>query len=344
MRTEADAMVRDSLLQEARHGAIRCNVCERRCVLEDGERGWCQTRSSRGGRLVTLAYGAVSSMAADPVEKKPFYHFHPGSYAFTAGGWSCNFDCPWCQNWSIAKGMPEDARDLVHVPPARFVELAEEAGCQGTSISYNEPTLALEWSLDVFRLARGRGLYNTFVTNGYMTPEALALLVEAGLDAMNVDVKGDAGTVRRYCGKVDVERVWGICRLARERGLHVEVTTLVVPGVNDDETALRDIARRIVAELGAGTPWHVSGYYPAYRFSAPPTPLETLERTWRIGKEAGIEFVYVGNVPGHRYDDTDCPGCGARLVHRRGFAVRENRVQGGRCPQCGRRIPGVWSR
>jgi pyruvate formate lyase activating enzyme len=331
---------RESLLQEKVGGKIRCDVCERRCVIVPGGRGWCRTRENRDGRLVTLIYGAVASIAANPIEKKPFYHFHPGTWALTAGSWSCNFGCPWCQNWHISKAAPP--RDGDHVSPERFAALTGQYGCQGTSISFNEPTLSLEWSLEVFRLARERGLYNTYVTNGYMTPEALSLLIEAGLDAMNVDVKGDAAAVRRFCKGVEVDKVWAVCKLARAQGVHVEITTLVIPTVNDAEATLRQIAERIAADPGPEVPWHVTAYYPAYKFSAPPTPARTLEHAWQIGKDAGLEFVYVGNIAGHRYDNTYCPACGALLIHRRGFDVLLNALRAGCCPECGRRIAGVW--
>jgi pyruvate formate lyase activating enzyme len=227
--------------------------------------------------------------------------------------------------------------------PEDFISEATRRGCRGTSISFNEPTLSLEWSLDVFRLARARGLYNTYVTNGYMTPEALELLAEAGLDAMNVDVKGDAQAVRRYCKGVDVEKVWRNCRLARELGIHLEITTLVIPGVNDGDGVLQGIAERIVAELGADVPWHISGYHPAYRFTAPSTPVSTLERAWHIGKEAGLAFVYLGNVLGHRLENTYCADCGALLIGRWGLGVTTYRLDDGRCSQCGQEVPGVWS-
>jgi pyruvate formate lyase activating enzyme len=214
-------------------------------------------------------------------------------------------------------------------------------GCRGTSISLNEPTLSLEWSLEVFRIARDRGLYNTYVTNGYMTPAALQLLAEAGLDAINVDVKGDAQAVRQYCG-VDVEKVWRNCRLAREAGIWLEITTLVIPGVNDQDEVLQGIAARIAIDLGTEVPWHVSGYYPAYRFTAPPTPVGTLERAWRLGKAAGLGFVYLGNVLGHRLENSYCPDCGALLLERRGLHLVRNRLDQAHCPDCGQAVPGVW--
>lgn len=332
--------VRESLLHERIDGKIRCNVCERRCLLISGGIGWCRTRENRNGKLVTTTYGAVSSLAANPIEKKPFYHFHPGTQALTAGSWSCNFGCPWCQNWEISKAARRGTSE--YISPGRFVELTKKCGCRGTSISFNEPTLLLEWSLDVFRLARQAGLYNTYVTNGYMTPEALALLIDAGLDAMNVDIKGDAVAVKKFCRGIDVEKVWRICQLARSRGIHIEVTTLVIPTVNDAESTLRLIADRIVADLGKEVPWHVTAYYPAYEFTAPPTSQHMLERAWQLGKDAGLEFIYVGNVPGHAYDNTYCPTCGELLIRRFGYEVVSNRLSNGSCPKCKRRIAGIW--
>lgn len=332
--------IHTALLQEQVNDKVRCNVCERHCLILKNGQGWCRTRVNRDGKLLTLNYGAVSSLAVNPIEKKPFYHFLPGTSSFTVGSWSCNFGCPWCQNWNISKNPPP-AKGR-YLSPGQFIALTEEAGCASTSISFNEPTLSLEWSLDVFSLARQRGLYNTFVTNGYMTPEALSMLIEAGLDAMNVDVKGDAAAVWRYCKGIDVEKVWNACRLARARQVHLEITTLVIPTVNDSDEALQGIAGRIVTDLGPEVPWHVSGYFPAYRFAAAPTPLRTLERAWNIGREAGLQFVYVGNVPGHPKDNTYCPACNALLIRRMGFEVTLNRLRSGRCPECGGAIAGMW--
>jgi pyruvate formate lyase activating enzyme len=176
-----------------------------------------------------------------------------------------------------------------------------------------------------------------------MTPAALELLVEAGLDGMNVDMKGGAAAVRRHCKGIDVEKVWSICRLARKHGVHLEITTLVIPGVNDDRASSRGMAERIVADLGPDVPWHVTAYYPAYRFNAPPTSVSVLERAWAIGKEAGLGFVYLGNVPGHPSDNTTCPSCAMLLIERCGLAVLQNNLEDGRCPRCRTAIPGVWS-
>jgi len=336
--------IREARLQEPTDGKVRCLTCERRCELAEGQVGWCRTRQNRGGTLYTLMVGLVSSLSHNPIEKKPLYHFYPGSVALTAGSWSCNFACPWCQNWHISKSPPSGGES---VPPAEFVARARELCCQGTSISFNEPTLSLEWSLEVFPLAREAGLYNTYVTNGYMTERALELLVEAGLDGMNVDVKGDAEAVRRYC-QADVEVVWRNCRRAQALGVWVELTTLVVPGVNDGAECLEGIARRIVAELGPDVPWHLSRYHPAYRFTAPPTPVATLERAREIGQQAGLRYVYVGNVPGHPGEHTFCPNCGTILA-RRGLLrmLHCDVTPDGQCPRCGQEIAGVgwaWKR
>jgi pyruvate formate lyase activating enzyme len=287
---------------------------------------------------VTLTYGSVSSLSANPIEKKPLHHFYPGSVALTAGSWGCNFGCPWCQNWDISKSPSGKGR---YVSPEDFVKTALARGCRGTSISLNEPTLSLEWSLDVFRLAKGAGLYNTYVTNAYMTTQALDLLVDAGLDAMNVDIKGDAQAVRKHCKGIEVDKVWRNCRHARQSGVHVEITTLVIPGVNHTEGVLGGIARRIHDDLGPDTPWHLSGYYPAYRFHAPPTPLSALERGWEMGMEEGLHFVYLGNVPGHRLENTYCPGCKELLIERRGLTVMQSRLLETSCPACGRNVPVV---
>jgi pyruvate formate lyase activating enzyme len=340
------ALLQEPVLSDIEGSAgrkIRCLTCERRCEVIPGGLGWCRTRRHRDGELETLIYGAVSSLSSNPIEKKPLYHFYPGTVALTSGSYSCNLDCPWCQNYAISKASPGGGQ---YMTPEDFVLEAVSRQCRGTSISFNEPTLSLEWSLEVFALAHQQGLYNTFVSNGYMTPEAMRLLVEAGLDAINIDVKGDAQAVDKYCG-IDVEKVWRNCRLAVQTGVWLEVTTLVIPGVNDRDGVLRDIAERMVVELGPNVPWHISRYYPAYRFAAPPTPVSTLEGAWRIGKEAGLRFIYLGNLPGTaparpRLENTTCPDCKTLLIERRGLGIVGYHLERGHCPTCGLEVPGVW--
>lgn len=332
--------VKQALLQERLPGKnARCGVCERRCEIADGSTGFCRTRKNIGGRIYTLVYGDISSISANPIEKKPFYHFWPGSTALTIGTWGCNQECPWCQNFSLSK-FPPDPYRANPMSPERFIEQTVRERCQGISMSFNEPTLMFEYSLDVFKLARAKGLYNTFVSNGYMTLETLRTLREAGLDAINIDVKGDAGVVRKYCG-TDVELVWRNVREAKRLGLHVEVVNLVIPEVNDRDEQLRGLAQRHLREMGKETPLHFTAYYPAYKFDAPPTPVSTLERAHDIAVSEGLEYVYIGNVPGHRYNNTYCPGCGELLIERYGLELVKVSLRDCRCPSCGREIPIV---
>jgi pyruvate formate lyase activating enzyme len=344
---ETEKFIRPALLQrpigDAQAQRIRCLTCERRCALDPGERGWCGTRENRNGVLVTLTYGRVSGLFANPIEKKPLYHFYPGSSALTAGSYSCNFACPWCQNFHISKVPPANGEFF---SPARFVAQAINRECQGTSISFNEPTLSLEWSLEVFRLARQAGLYNTFITNGFMTAKALERLTQAGLDAMNVDIKGDEDVVREYC-QAEVEPVWRNLARAQEMGIWVEVTTLVVPGVNDDVEILGGIAGRIRKALGPHTPWHINGYQPAYKYRVRPTPLHVLEQARSLARDIGLKYVYLGNVSGHFAENTYCPSCGRMLVQRWGAGLVANHVRNGRCPECDVEISGQgwnWQR
>ncbi|MEM2137095.1 MAG: AmmeMemoRadiSam system radical SAM enzyme [Candidatus Methanomethylicia archaeon] len=335
--------VREALLYDKLDGEVRCKTCERFCIIPYGKNGFCRTRRNINGKLYTIIYGDISSLNANPIEKKPLFHFYPGSYALTVGSWSCNFTCPWCQNYMISK-FPPDLRRSNYISPEDFVRMVGEYNCIGTSISFNEPTLLLEYSIDVFKLAKSHGYYNTFVTNGYMSFDALKLLCENGLDAVNVDIKGDGEAVEKYCD-ADVEKVWRNCIEFKRLGVHVEVTTLVIPGVNDDEDCLRSIASRIKRELGENTPWHITQYYPAYKaleygLYAYRTPVEILEKAWRIGHEEGLNYVYIGNVPGHDKENTYCPKCSKLLIKRYVFTIVEYNLNAdSTCPKCGEKIP-----
>jgi pyruvate formate lyase activating enzyme len=330
--------VKEALLyRQLGQDRVICKTCERFCEIDAGKLGFCKTRMNSDGRLYTLEYGDIASISANPIEKKPFFHFFPGSTALTVGSYSCNFSCPWCQNWEISKSVPARRN---YISPERFVRMVKETGCQGTSISFNEPALLLEYSLDVFELAKKEGYYNTYVTNGYMSLDALRLLVEHGLDAMNVDIKGCDRAVRNYCG-AEVEKVWRNLKEAKRKGVHVEITTLIIPGVNEDEECLKNIASRIVKEIGKDTPWHVTRYYPAYKslergLYGRRTPIEMLKRAWEIGKAEGLNYVYLGNVPGHHNENTYCPGCGELLIKRSGFDIVSYRITSqNKCPKCG---------
>ena len=328
-----------ALVDRLSDGRVRCGLCSRRCVTRSGQRGFCKTRMNIGGELYTLVYGDLSSVAANPIEKKPFFHFWPGSYALTVGTWGCNFTCPWCQNWHISK-YPPDPMKASYVSPERLVRMVALEHCQGTSISFNEPTMLFEYSLDFFPLARQSGFYNTLVSNGYMTLEALKMVKDAGMDAIKFDLKGDRDAVRRYCA-ADVDVVWrNICE-ARHLGMHVEVVTLTIPGVNDDDEAIAGIVQRCLKEVGPDVPLHFTRFYAAYEMAhRPSTPVSTLERARELARKLGVHYAYIGNVPGHRWENTYCHNCGELLIQRYGFSILNYAItQGKRCPNCGTEIP-----
>ena len=300
------------------------------------KRGMCGARLNFEGELYVITYGNISSISNNPMSKKPFFNYFPDEYALTVGSWGCNFVCPWCQNYEISKTW---AKSCYYLSPGRFIDTMRRVGSMGTSFSFNEPSVTLlEYSLDVMPLARKNGWFNTYVTNGYMTSEAIEILVKHGLDAANIDIKGCPGTIERWIG-ADVNIVWRNAKLLKQRGVHVEITTLVIPKVNDDEECLRSIARRIKRELGPETPWHVTRYFAMYKALEkglpPETPVETVERAYEIGKEEGLLYVYVGNVwPPHPYENTYCPNCGELIIERIGLRTRVL-VEEPICPKCG---------
>jgi len=340
LKTVRSPTVRRSRFYEnLSNGQVRCGTCERRCAIAVGKVGFCKTRRNIDGNLFTLVYGDISSISANPIEKKPFFHFWPGSYALTIGTWGCNFSCPWCQNWEISRYAP-NPETANYTSPERLVEMAIEEKCQGVSVSFNEPTLLLEYSLDLFPLARGKGLYNTYVSNGYMTLEALKALREAGMDAIKFDLKGTAETYKEYCGaKVDI--VWRNIAESKRLGMHVEVVTLLVPGVNDSESQILEVSRRLKEAAGPETPLHFTRFHPSHKMTdRSSTPIRTLETAHEIAKKEGLLYVYIGNVPGHRLENTYCHNCGTLLIQRYGFNIANYSIsKDGRCPKCRNPVP-----
>ena len=276
----------------------------------------------------------------EPIGEELVYNLETDKGVFICNGFITHN----CQNWRLSKFPPDPSR-ANYVSPGDMVRLAVESACQGISVSFTEPTLLFEYSLDIFPLALERGLYTNYVSNGYMTVEALRMLREARLQALKVDVKGGKEAVRRYC-QADVEVVWRNAEEAKRMGIHVEVVNLIIPGVNDDESSLREVVENHVKRLGPDTPIHFTAYFPAYRFDAPPTPVEKLEEAYELAKRYGVNYPYIGNVPGHRYENTYCPNCGALLIKRFGLStVRIRLTDDGRCPRCGMEIPiRLWPR
>jgi pyruvate formate lyase activating enzyme len=316
-------------------------VCAHRCLVRPGRRGICGVRENRGGQLVSLTYGGVVAIGLDPIEKKPLFHVAPGSMAYSIATAGCPFHCTFCQNWEIAQG-PRLGLDLPtqQLPPGRVVEEAVAHGAGSIAYTYVEPTVFLEYALDTAQLAHRAGLLNLFITDGYATPEAVALLAPV-LDAANVDLKAfDDAFYRKLCGARLAPVLESIVAM-RRAGIWLELTTLIIPGHNDDDRQLRSLARWIVETLGAETPWHVSRFYPNFRMlDVPPTPLETLRRVADLGREAGLVHVYVGNAPELGLEDTHCAGCGRLLIERRAYDVQVRLAPGGSCPGCGQVLAG----
>jgi pyruvate formate lyase activating enzyme len=326
---------------------VRCKLCAHRCQIAEGKRGVCQVRENRGGTLYTLVYGQLISQAVDPIEKKPLFHFHPGSVSFSIATVGCNFRCLFCQNAEISQ-MPRDRGRIEgrYVPPEAVVNAAQAYHCASISYTYTEPTISFEYNYEVSKLAHQAGLANVYVTNGYMTPEMLEMFTSPEgpplLDAANVDLKAFTDEFyRRQCGATLQPVLDSLIRMKR-RGVWVEVTTLIIPGLNDAEEELRELARFILTELGADTPWHVSRFHPMYRMTdRPVTPVATLHRAREIGLEVGLRYVYEGNVPGAGGEDTLCPHCHKTVIQRVGFTVLSHKAHGGVCGYCGGRIEGV---
>ncbi len=329
------------LYEKLEENKVHCYLCGHQCHIVEGRQGVCQVRENRDGTLYTLVYGRVIAQHVDPIEKKPLYHFHPGSRAYSIATPGCNFRCRWCQNWDISQ-MPRERRFItgIEVTAAEVVAAARQNGCSSIAYTYTEPTMFFEFAYDVAELAHEQGIANVYVTNGYMTEEMLRTF-HPRMDAANVDLKAFRDeTYRRYIGAM-LQPVLDSMKVMKELGIWLEVTTLVIPGINDEPAELRDAAEFIAGELGPETPWHISRFSPTYQMTdVPPTPRETLERAQAIGYEAGLRYVYLGNVLGET--NTACHNCDETLVRRSGFRVMRNRVtEAGKCPNCGAPVAGA---
>ncbi|MFW9988166.1 MAG: AmmeMemoRadiSam system radical SAM enzyme [Candidatus Odinarchaeota archaeon] len=321
----------------------QCLTCERRCKIENGKTGFCNTRINKDGEIFTIVYGLIPALSFNPIEKKPLYHFYPGSTAITVGTYGCNFSCFWCQNYHLSKTNPLKASQFASseelISPEKLIEIALKRRCKGTSISFNEPTLLFEYSLEVFKLAKENNLYNTYVTNGYMTEDVLKDLVDAGLDAMNIDIKGDSDMIEKYCG-IDGEKVWRNAKLAKDLGVHVEITTLLIPGFNSERHIIRRLSKRIFNELGELTPYHITRFFPHFKSKDhglfEPTPLELLYNAHTVAKEVGLKYVYLGNLPPTDYENTYCPKCAKLVIKRKLMEIKELYLNSaGKCNFCG---------
>ncbi len=342
-----DARTRPGTLFEKDGDAVRCLACAHRCRIQPGKRGVCQMRFNRDGTLF-VPWGYVAAANVDPIEKKPFMHFLPGEEALTFGMLGCNFQCDFCQNWLSSQALRDPASDssaryIQDISAEELVQYALRMGARIIASSYNEPLITTEWALEIFKLAKKHGLKCVYVSNGFATPEALDAL-SPYLDGFKIDLKCLSDEKYRTLGG-RLEAVLETISGAHARGMWVEVVTLVIPGFNDSNDELWDSARAVSA-VSADIPWHVTAYYPTYkRTNGGRTPAETIQRAAEIGQEAGLHYVYAGNLPGRvgSLENTYCPACQSLLIERVGYTVTRNTITAdGACPVCGTPIAGVW--
>jgi pyruvate formate lyase activating enzyme len=320
---------------------VNCSLCHHRCAIKDGNKGICGVRENRDGVLYSLVYGKSISESVDPIEKKPLFHFHPGSPSFSIATVGCNFTCLHCQNNTISQ-MPRDQKYIAgnELHPSQIVSLAQEHGCQSISYTYTEPTIYFEYAYETAQLAKAKGIANVFVTNGYTTPEALKT-IHPYLDAANIDLKSFSDEFYRTICGARLQPVLDTIALYNQLGIWIEVTTLLIPSYNDSVEELRTVAR-FIKDLDASIPWHISAFHPTYRLTDQHrTPVATLQKAREIGLSEGLRYVYEGNAPGEGGEHTFCYNCNTLLIQRLGFSIIENRITNSTCPNCQTPVDGV---
>jgi pyruvate formate lyase activating enzyme len=334
--------MKEAMFYERESGEqVRCGLCRFRCLIRDGARGICAVRENRGGTLYSLVYGKLCAEHVDPIEKKPLFHVMPGSRSYSIATAGCNFHCRHCQNYTISQVDRNAPIQGAEKTPQEIVQRAMDNECLSISYTYTEPTIFYEFAYDTARLAREAGLKNVFVTNGYISREALETIAPF-LDAANIDLKGFSEGFYRNVVHARLTEVLDSIIEYRKQGIWLELTTLIIPGLNDSEAELQGLASFIVANLGIDTPWHVSQFYPTYKLiDRPRTPVATLRRARDIGRAAGLRYVYEGNVPGEGGENTFCPSCSSVLIKRYGYVIETDRINNGACPDCGAAIAGV---
>jgi len=342
MSLKGENLKRAVLWEPSEDKKVRCELCNHRCVINEGKLGRCCVRKNIGGVLYSLNYDKVCSANPDPIEKKPLFHFQPGTSSFSVATMGCNFRCEFCQNWQISQAAIEDGRiDGQAISPEQIVAAAVRSGCKSIAYTYTEPTIFMELCNDCGRLARNEGLTNVFVSNGYETIEAIDFASE-WLNGINVDLKAFGEDYYKRLCKARLQPVLDTIRyIANETDIWMEITTLLVPGENDSDDELRALADFIVNEAGPDVPWHISRFHPNYKYlDSVTTPLKALERAEEIGKAAGLHYVYLGNVPGSKSESTFCYSCGRVLIERVGYRILANHIVHSCCPDCGEKIAG----
>jgi len=320
---------------------VQCELCPARCRVAKGKRGLCRVRENRNGKYYSLVYGNPCAVHLDPIEKKPFFHVLPASGSFSIATAGCNFQCKFCQNWEISQTSPDELYNM-DFPPDLVVEKARQMQARSIAYTYVEPTVFYEYMWDTGQLARKAGLLNVYHSNGFINPEPLRNLCKI-IDAANIDLKGfTEGFYRELCGG-KLAPVLASMKILKEEKVHLEITNLVIPTKNDDLSAVKEMCVWIKNELGPDTPVHFSRFYPLYKLKGlHPTPVSTLDKVRAVALSAGLEYVYIGNIPGHEAENTFCPRCRKLIIRRTGFMVGEIRMKGGRCGHCGKPIAGIW--
>jgi len=344
-RAEETPWPREALLYEKLPGRrVRCSVCPRQCEVADGERGFCGVRENRGGVYYSLVYGRLCAVHSDPIEKKPLFHYLPGSSALSVATAGCNFECKFCQNWNISQFRPEQVPDVVAMTPSETVALTRQQGSPTVCFTYSEPTVFHDFVHDTAEAARTAGVGAVSISNGYILPDALRQL-STRLTAMKVDLKAFTEKYYQEVCRGQLEPVLTTLTTLKALGMYFEIVVLVVPTLNDSPEETKQMAGWIASRLHPDVPVHFTQFQPMYKLrNLPPTPISTLERCVEVASRQGLNFVYLGNVPGHERESTRCPQCKKKLIDRFGFTVRRNSVTSqGACPDCGRRIPGIWS-
>ncbi len=324
---------------------VLCLACAHACKLSPGEFGRCGVRVNRDGELKLTVHSLAAAAHIDPIEKKPLFHFLPGSLVFSIGTVGCNLCCSFCQNWEISQHPQNNGFEVFgyEMPPEKVVDLALQNGCKSIAYTYNEPVVFFEYTYDTAKLARKNGLKNVYVTSGFETKKAIDELSDL-IDAMNIDIKFFKDQSYKDISCARLKPVLDCVEYSYEKGIWIEITTLIIPGINDSDEELRDIAE-FIASIDKNIPWHVSRFHPDYKMlDRPPTPPQTLKRAYKIAKEAGLNYIYIGNYPDADLESTYCPECGFKVIERDGYVGERvtNRLKEGKCPKCGSSIAGVW--
>ncbi len=332
------ARYRESLKEKK----VLCKLCPKECEVANLERGYCGVRENRNGEYKTLVYGRVCSLNDDPIEKKPLFHFLPGTKAFSLSTAGCNFDCKYCQNWQISQFRPEQVRAR-YLDPTLVPTLARRTSCKSVAYTYGEPVIFYEYMYDSATAARKTGIRNVVITNGYFQEEPLRELCSV-VDAIKVDFKGFSQKFYEEVCDGELEPVLRNLKIMKEQGVWLELVILIIPTKNDSPEEIKKMSTWVVENLGADVPMHFSRFHPQYKLkNLPPTPVKTLERCCEIAKENGVNYTYLGNVPGHKLENTYCPKCNELLIRRTGFFVRKPDIKDGKCPNCGEPIAGIWA-